>query len=550
MTKKISILFFILIIWAITSCSDSTTKTNRIVIGLPADVSSFNPMFTFSVDEGAISELLYLGLVDLRWNFELGELEAHPSLAESWEWGEDSLSITFFLRDGLIWSDSTELTTEDVMYSLVVYSDPQVNSKFFGYFNYLYTDPAGQLDDKKSFEIKSPTELRINFKQGAHPTLVDLSFPIIPKHIFGAIARKDLETAEANFRPVSNGPFVLDKWDRNQSVTLKANEESFLYDADNVDEIVFKIIPDYTSRLNQLKNGEIDFMELISAEDVADIEKKDNLNILTIEGREYDYIAWNNIDVEVLQEKGKILPNKLFGNKNVRIALTHAINRQEILEEYLYNYGSIATTPVSPIFTGIYNSNIKPYSYSPETAREMLSSEGWTDSNNNGVIDKDGTEFEFTLNIPGGNPLRSYAATIVKNNLKAVGIEMNVETLEMGAFIDNLGAKKMNAWMAAWYIPVPIEINAFWYSDLSTTPLNFVSYQNKTIDNVLNQLEEKLPKEKQKELYYKFQEILHQDNPQTFMYWISNIVGVNKKLNNINISPYGAITHCWEWSVE
>ena len=127
---------------------------------------------------------------------------------------------------------------------------------------------------------------------------------------------------------------------------------------------------------------------------------------------------------------------------------------------------------------------------------------------------------------------------------------MNVETLEMGAFIDNLGAKKMNAWMAAWYIPVPIELNAFWYSDLNATPLNFVSYQNKTIDNILNQLEKKLSKEKQKELYYKFQEILHQDNPQTFMYWISNIVGVNKKLNNINISPYGAITHCWEWSVE
>jgi peptide/nickel transport system substrate-binding protein len=425
-----------------------------------------------------------------------------------------------------------------------------VNSKLYGIFEDVYTDPEGRIDREKTFTVNSPTEFVIHFKPDSYPKLVDISHPVIPKHIYDPIDRKDFETAEANFSPVSSGAFVLKKWDRNQSITITANKNSFLYDAGNIDEIIFKIIPDYTSRLSQLKNGEIDFMELISAEDVSDIKESDILNILTIEGREYDYIAWNNIDVEALHGKGTIIPNKLFGNKNVRVALSHAINRQEILEEYLYNYGSIATTPVSPIFSSIYNSNIQPYSYDPAKARELLSAEGWNDSNNNGVIDKNGTEFEFTLNIPGGNPLRIYAATIVQNNLKAVGIEINVETLEMGAFIDNLAAKKMNSWMAAWYIPIPIELNAFWNSDLRTTYLNFIGYQNKTIDNIMGQLKGNLPKSKQKELYYRFQEIIHQDNPQTFMYWISNIVGINKRINNINISPFGAITHCWEWSIE
>lgn len=550
MIKKISLLLALLLISLLASCDGGEKLNNRVVIGLPADVNSFNPMYAFSVDEGAVSELLYLGLADFRWNSELGDLEAYPSLAEKWEWAQDSTSITFYLREGLTWSDGEPLTVDDVVFSLCAYSDPDVNSKLYGMFDDLYTDSDGMIDEEKTFVVKSPYELQIIFKPGSLPGLVDISHPIIPKHIYNKLEKTDYETAEANFSPVSNGPFVLKKWDRNQSITLSANKNSFLYDYDNIDEIVFKIIPDYTSRLNQLKKGEIDFMELISAEDVSDLKALDNLNILTIEGREYDYIGWNNIDVKILSEKRRIAPNKFFGNRNVRIALTHAINRKEILEEYLYNYGSIATTPVSPIFKGIYDPDIEPYAYDPAKAKELLSMAGWNDSNNNGTIDKNGIEFEFSLTIPAGNPLRSYAATIIQNNLKAVGIDMKVETLEMGTFIENLGRKSMDAWMAAWYIPIPIELNAFWNSDLLNTHLNFVSYRSGVIDNILRELNKNLPKEKQKELYYKFQEIIHADNPQTFMYWISNIVGINKRVNNVNINPFGAITHCWEWSVE
>jgi len=166
------------------------------------------------------------------------------------------------------------------------------------------------------------------------------------------------------------------------------------------------------------------------------------------------------------------------------------------------------------------------------------------------VIDKNGVEFEFTLNIPGGKPLRTYASTIIKNNLKAVGININVETLEMGSLMDNLYAKSMDAWMAAWYIPIPIELKAFWYSDLQTSPVNFVSYQNKKADKIMDELTKNSTMDKKKKLYFKFQEIIHEDEPMTFMYWTSNIVGINKNLRNTGISPLGAITHCWEWSVK
>jgi len=549
--KKILIILTCLSTLFLISCGGKKPGgNNRAVIGIPADVSTFNPLFAFSVDEGAITELLYMSLADYKWNEAEGDLEAIPMLAKSWEWAKDSSSITFYLRDDIKWSDGVPLTVNDVVFSLDVYSDPIVNSRLYGIFDDFYTDEENHIDAAKTFVVKSDYELQMNFKPHSSPDFVDINHPIIPKHIFEKYARKDLETAPDNFNPVTSGAFVLKKWDKNQTITLAVNKKSFLHDPDKINELVFKVIPDYTSRLTQLEKGEIDLMELIRTEDINDLKSNDNIFLKTMDGRDYEYIGWNNIDPKSFEDKKEIKPNKLFGSKETRIALSYAINRKEILEDYLYNYGELAATPISPIFKSVYDSDIEQYEYNPEKAKQIFKDEGWTDSNNNGIIDKDGIEFEFTLTMPAGNPLRPYEATIIKNNLKAVGIEVNVTSLEMGAFMDDIVARKREAWMASWYISIPIELKSFWYSDLESTPLNFTGYQNKKADKLMNELTVHLPKERQKELYYQFQEIMHEDQPATFMYWIADIIGINKRMRDVNITPYGAITHCWEWSVK
>jgi len=551
MNNKIFVILSILFILILSACqSEKPEFTNRVVIGIPADVKTFNPLFALSVDEGAISELLFLSLIDFKWNDKFGEMEPFPMLAERWEWAEEPWSITFYLRKDVLWSDGTPLTVDDIIFSLDVYADPEVQSRLYGMFEDYYINDENHLDINKTFVKKSDYELQVNFKPGSSPDLFDVVHPVIPKHIYEKYDRKDLATADENFAPVTNSPFILKEWNRNESITFGVNKNSFLYDEKNINELVFKIIPDYTSRLIQLKRDEIDFMELISTEDVSDLERMDNLNVKTIEGREYDYIGWNNIDPDEYIKSGKVSPNKLFGNREIRIALTHAINRNEILEEYLYNYGTLASTPISPIFTYYIDTNIVQYNYDPAEAKSMLSEQGWQDTNNDGIIDKNGTEFNFTLAIPGGNPLRSYAATIIKNNLKAVGIGVSIETMEMGAFIDDLISKNLNAWMAAWYIPIPIELNAFWNSDLKSTQMNFVSYQNNIMDNIMDKLAKAQSRESKRKLYYEFQRIIHEDQPMTFMYWKSNIIGINNRIENIDISPLGAIAHCWEWSIK
>jgi peptide/nickel transport system substrate-binding protein len=547
---KILALSLLVLILIFPSCdSKSPSDQNRIVIGISADVQTFNPLFAFSVDEGSIVELLYLSLVDFRWNNEKGELESFPMLAENWEWAEDSSSVKFFLREDSYWTDSAQLTSADVVYSFDVYSDPEVQSRLYGTFVNLFTDDENHIDVERTFNIISEFEFEINFPPNSVPNFFEISFPIVPEHIYGSITKEELETSEFNFNPVSSGPFKLKKWDRNQAIILEQNKESFLIDQNNVNELVFKILPDYTTRIIELKKGEIDLMELVKTEDIKELEEESDLYVVPIVGREYDYIGWNNIDVDAFIIEGQVKPNNLFANENVRRALTYAINRQEIIDVYLLGYGELAVTPISPIFKNVIDENIKPYDFNPDKARELLAAERWIDTDNNGVLDKENVEFSFTLVYPSGNPLRIYASTIIKNNLKAVGVDMNLERMEIGTFIDNLFEKKLDAWMAAWYIPIPVELKPYWYSNLESSPLNFVNYQNKETDIILDELEKKISDKRKKELLQQFQAVMHNNEPVTFLYWVPNICAYNNRLENINITPLGVVTHCWEWAV-
>lgn len=544
--KKLNLLFLSILLLLIIACdSKKSVSDNRIVIGIAADVRSFNPLFAFSYEESAIAEILFPGLLDFRWNEDRGELDPYPMIADQWQWPDDSSFIKFNLRDDVYWSDGQQLTASDVVFSYDIFSDPEVQSRLYGTFNYLFTDSTGHVNLQKSFKVISPFEFEMHFSEQSIPDLVKIVIPIIPEHVFNNINRDQLGSHNSNFNPVSSGAFKLKKWNRNQSIILEADSNSFLLTSDQVSELVFKVVPDYTSRILQLKRGDIDLAELIKVEDINELKTSGNLTLITLTGREYDYIGWNNVDPDNPSQ-----PHKLFGSSNVRKALTMAINRKEILEEYLSGQGELAAGSVSPIFKSVFNNEIKPYEYNPDEAKRLLSIEGWKDENKNGILKKGKTEFRFTMYYPVGNPLREYAAVVIKNNLKAVGIEVTMEKMEMGTFFNNLYERKFDSWTAGFGVPIPLELKPYWYSDPGIGFLNFSGYKNDDVDKLLDQLETKISTERKKELIKKIQEIIHQDEPVTFLYWTPNVVACSDRIKNLNITPYGVLVHCWEWKIE
>lgn len=528
---------------------NSLSEKNHIIIGISSDIVSFNPLFTFSPEEGFVAELLYLSLVNFIWDDKKGDLNPKPMLAKKWEWGDDSLSITFELRDDVYWSDGRKFYAGDVVFSYDVYSDPAVQSRLYGTFEDFYTDEQNHIDIEKTFEVIDSFNVKINFKPGSTPTLFETIFHLIPEHVFKNVERQNFYISEEISKPIIIGPFNLTKWEKNQSVTLTANENSFLYNREMVKEIIFKIVPDYNSRITQLKRGEIDLVELVKTEDVAELKKFNHLKIKSQKGREYDYTAWNNIDQNVYNETGKSVPHKLFGSPNVRRALTYAINRKEILDNYMLGYGRLSTGPVSYIFKDAVDDELEPYEYNVNKAKELLSKDGWEDKNRDGILEKGNVDFKFKLFIPSGNPRRSYAAIIIKNNLKQIGIDVSIETIEQPVLVDNMYNKIMDAWMIGWYVTIPLDLKFLWYSDIERTPYNFASYQNKEADRILDEISRERNPDRLNNLYKQFQKIIYEDQPVTFMYWVDNIVVYNSRIKNININPLGVIHHCWNWTV-
>jgi peptide/nickel transport system substrate-binding protein len=545
-----SVIFFTWIVLFVLSCSDQKNqKDERIIIGIESDVQTINPMYAFSYAEGNLIDLLFMKPAIEIWNDSTGMIEFKPMLTERWEWNNNYSLLKLYLRNNIFWSDGIPITAEDIIYTFDVYSDPTVESRFFGQFKNFYTLDGFQIDIEKTFKVISPTVLEVNFRKNSDPSLLDINLEIIPKHIWSEYNKEEFAIAQTNFEPITSGPFKLKKWELEASISLSIDSSSFLYNPNNIKEIIFKVVPDYKSRITQLKTGAIDIVDNIKSEDIDELKLIEELKVLSLRGRDYDYIGWNHIDPKEFQ-KSKVIPNKLFSSPRIRKALTYAVNRQEIIESYLENFGELCQGPVSPMYKSYYDPRLQADSYNPLKAKAILKENGWEDRNGNGIIEKGKLEFSFDLYINTGNPRRNYVATIVKNNLKAVGIEANIQMLEMGTFVEKLMERDYNAWIAGWTIPIPIDLNPYWNSDQDIGFLNFSSYQNKEKDEILDQLQQRLSEPEKIVLYKKLQRIFYEDEPVTFLYWFDNIIVYNKRLSKINFSMLGLVKNAWGWQVD
>ncbi|RJQ58633.1 MAG: hypothetical protein C4517_14635 [Stygiobacter sp.] len=528
------------------SCTEPQLNNHQaVVIGLDSDVTTLNPLYVSREAEANISELIYLALVGYDWDSEKGEVISYPLLAKKIEWNGDSSSVLITIRDDIKWSDGDKVTTDDIVYSFDLYSDPKVQSRFYGIFNNYYLNQDLSIDLEKTFKIISPTRLEIKFKPNVPTSTFDFDMPILPKHLFKNIKREELATSDIGFKPIGSGPYILDKWDRNQSIQLVKNAKSVLVNGNTIDKIIFKVIPDYNSRINQLRKGEIDITENISPEDMRDLKSDNDIVMIARRGREYDYLGLKNVG----SEKENQGSNQLFGNKNIRKALSFALNRESILKEYLLGNGELMTGPIAPIFKSSFNSDLISFKYDLQKAKELLQNAGWKDNDGDGVIEKDGKKFEFTLSIPSGNPLRNYSATIFQNNLKAVGIDVKLNTLEPAVFFEKMFNKELEAWIAGWMVPIPLDLKPYWYSDTQIAQANVYGYKNLRVDWLLDNLEKKLTKSEYANTLREFQQIIYDEQPALFLFWIDNIVGYNKRIKNMKINPLGAVQKCWTWEL-
>ena len=544
------IAFVSLILIAFTACSQPSEKTRQvIVVGISSDVATINPLYAFDLQEGHLMDLLFLKPALEIWNDSLGIIEFSPMLAKSWQINKDSNYVTLNLRDNLRWSDGEPITVDDIIFSFDIYSDPKVNSRLYGLFNNLYSEEDLHINIQKTFRKNSEKSLTIFFKNYQNFSFLDINHSILPEHAYRNLKRENVETAEINFNPITSGPFKLSKWERVQSIHLKADSTCFLFNPKKVQEIIFKIIPDEFSLLTQIKKDEIDLAEDVKSEKVKELTENNNINIGSIKGRDYDYIGWNHID-PTAKLKGQIKPNKFFSSVKTRKALSFAVNRNEIFQSIVGKYGEIYDSPISPIFKLYYDSTLNKVEYNPSLAKQMLAEEGWKDINGDGILEKNDQQFSFKIYSNTGNSIRQYAATIIKNNLREVGIDAEILFVEKNELVDGLLSRKYDAWISGWSVEIPLKLGSYWSSDSEKGMLNFSTYTNRELDNIINEIKPADSEEKKQSYYRRAGEIFKANEPVTILFWLDNIIVYNKHIKNINFSPLGLFSNAWEWETE
>lgn len=499
-----SIAVALLLFTRLTFAADQTANTFYQEIS--SDPGTLNPVTASDV----YARYVYGYVYDQLLTNDPDTFEWKPNLAVKWVVSKDGKKITYTLREGVKWSDGQPFTAEDVKYSYDVFFE----GRFDG------ASLKSYLDNLKEVKIIDPKTVEFTFKEVYYKNFEVISsyFSIIPKHFYGTGDPKD---PKFNKTMIGTGPYLLEEWNKGTRVVLKKNpnyfgsKDEFLKKFYNFDRIFYRIVKESAVALELLKKGDIDYIYPMRAEDFVTKTKGEEWGKKVIavkatnnhpDNYNYGYIGWNQ-------------KNPLFKDRDVRVALSHLINRDFMIEKFRYGLSEKAVGPFgnkSPASS----SKVKAIAFDPKKAMELLKGNGWKlgDKGLTKNIDGKDTVFEFTL--LSANPDFEKYLTIIKEDMKKVGITMNIKIIEFNNMLKLMDERKYDAMTLSWSVgSLEQDPKQIFHSSAIPTPGdNFVSYNSPELDKVIDQLRVTMDKNKRRTFYHKAHEIIAADQPYSFFF--------------------------------
>lgn len=496
-------------------------RGDSFVTGSIGEPSNLIPVLSADSASSDVAGLVYNGMVRYDKNLKL-----EGDLAESWQVSPDGLAITFQLRRGVKWHDGAPFTSRDVLYTYRVIVDPKT--------------PTAYAEDFKQVQkawTEGPYTFKVRYAKPFAPALASWGMPILPAHL---LEGKEITKSQLSRSPVGTGPYVFKQWIPGQRLILEANPD-YWEGAPGMKRYIYRIIPDNSTMYMELKAGGIDMMGLSAVQYQRQTESKEFLarfNKYRYPASAYTYLGYN-------------LRLPMFQDPRVRRALTHAINKQEIIQGVLLGMGQIAHGPYKP-GTWAYKPHVDADpEYDPARAAALLKEAGYL-MGPDGVLVKDGKRFSFTIMTNQGNDQRHKCAQIIQRRLKRVGIEVEIRVMEWASFLTNFIDKgRFEAVLLGWTITQDPDLYDVWHSS-KTGPkeLNFVGYKNPEVDRLIVEGRSTFDIAKRRECYYRIQEILAKDQPYTFLFVPDALPVVSARIKGIEPAPAGIMHNLIDWHFE
>ena len=478
---------------------------------MPAEPATLNPVTATDVYEGMVNSFIYESLLKR----DNRTLELVPFLAQTLDASSDHLSYTFTLRDGLRWGDGMPLTADDVVFTFEIVRDPAVDAPHLRNY-YRNLEKVQALDNRT---------VRFTFSKPYFKSLEMIGgMSIIPRHIF---AKGDFNTNPHGRSPIGSGPYKFVKWETGKEIVLSRNED-YWGKKPHLKKIVFKIITDETVALQVLKRGEMDLMGLTPVQWTRQTRRRKftrKFDKLQYYLPGYSFIGWN-------------MRRPYFSDKRVRRAMTMVLDRESILKNLRYGLGQIVT---GNFFyeSRDYDKDIKPWPHDPRKAAALMDEAGWTDSDGDGIRDKDGVPFRFEFTIVSGSQFAEQMATILKEELRKVGVDMLIRPLEWALFTEVLDDRSFDAVIMGWSLPVEADPYQVWHSSQAEKGSNFVGFVNQEADEIIEKARTTFDQSTRAGYYRRFHEILHDEQPYTFLFVNKSLVAPDKRFENVKVYPLG-----------
>ncbi|SHH84177.1 peptide/nickel transport system substrate-binding protein [Caloranaerobacter azorensis DSM 13643] len=465
-------------------------QKDTIVVAQSADAKSLDPHATNDSTSSNVMTQIYDTLV-----YATEDMEIQPGLAESWNQVDDT-TWEFNIRKGVKFHNGEELKASDVKFTL----DRMMKSSKVSHI----------VEAIDSVEVVDDYKVVIKTKEPFSPLLAHLAHSAA-----GILNEKAVKEAGDNYgqNPVGTGPFKFVSWEAGDKITLERFDDYFRGPA-KLKKVIFRVVPEGTNRTIGLETGEIDIAYGIEPIDKDRVANHENLQLIEAPSLGMYYIGFNC-------EKAP------FDNKLVRQAVSYAINPDDIIEAVLSGSGFKANSPIAPGVFG-YNDKLNRYEYNPEKAKELLKEAGYENG------------FKTELWISGS--LANQIAQIVQAQLKEIGIDVSIESLEWGTYIDRTAKGEQEMFFLGWTTvtgDADYGLYPLFHSSAKGSAGNRSFYGNPEVDKLLEQGKVATDIEKREEIYKKAQELIMEDAPIFPLFYKLQNAGTQKFIKGFKLHPAG-----------
>lgn len=493
---------------------------DRIIFGSIAEASNLIPYLSSDSSSHEVSDLIFVS--PLRYDKNL-DIECYA--AQSYEVLDEGRLLRFTLRPGILWEDGVELTADDVEFTWKLVTDPQSASPY-----------AEDFMAVKSFTKTGRYSFEVRYEKYFARALISWMSAILPRHI---LEGQNIHNTPFSRKPVGAGPYRLVSWEAGTRIRMKASP-TYFEGRPYIDEVVFRIIPDASTMFLETKAGKLDFMSLSPQQYLRQTSGAPWDSAF----KKYKYLASMYVYL------GFNLQHPLFKDLRVRQAVSCAINRDDIIKGVLLGQGTPAFGPYKP-GSWAYNTKIIPVQQDVAKAQKLLQEAGFADTDGDGIVEKNGKPFAFTILTNQGNEQRILSATVIQAQLKAVGIDVQIRTVEWAAFIKEfIHTGRFDAVIMGWTITQDPDIFDVWHSSKAKPGgLNFTRYTNAEVDALLVEARSTPDTVRRKALYDRVQEIMHEDQPYCFLFVPYALPVVQSRFQGIKPALAGIMYNFEKWWV-